>query len=111
MLVVTLLIIAGTLLPDAPALDACRAVVTPAGYDFARVHVGECVTVTAPDGTEAQYLITEIRIQQALSREDWLGEFAFDALEQDTESGAMLYKLIERHALIPTPPRMRYGGV
>lgn len=108
MFVTTLLIIVGTLLsPDAPL--SCRVVATPAGYDFAHVRVGECVTLAAEDGSAAAYVVTGMRIEQVLGADDGYGEFAFDAL--DTEAGAFLYKLIERHALVVMPPRMRYGGV
>lgn len=107
MFITTLLVIVGTLLsPDAPL--SCRVVTMPAGYDFARVHVGECVTLTA-DGVEAQYVVTGMRIEQVLGADDGYGEFAFDAFE--AEGDAFLYKLLERHALIVEPPRMRYGGV
>lgn len=109
MFVTTLLIVVGTLLsPDA---GPCRVVTTPAGYDFAHVRVGECVTLAAEDGSAAQYVVTSMRIEQALGAADGYGEFAFDALDTDAEAGAFLYKLIERHALVVAPPRMRYGGV
>lgn len=106
MFVTTLLVIVGTLLPASPL--SCRVVATPAGYDFAHVRVGECVTLTA-DGVEAQYVVTGMRVEQVLGADDGYGEFAFDAFE--AEGDAFLYKLLERHALIVAPPRMRYGGV
>lgn len=108
MFVTTLLIIVGTLLPDAPL--SCRVVATSAGgYDFARVRVGECVTLAAEDGSAAAYIVTGMRIEQVLGADDGYGEFAFDALEASED--AFLYKLLERHALMIAPPRMRYGGV
>lgn len=109
MFITTLLVIVGTLLsPDAPL--SCRAVATSAGgYDFARVHVGECVTLAAEDGNTGAYVVTGMRIEQVLGADDGYGEFAFDALEASED--AFLYKLLERHALMIAPPRMRYGGV
>lgn len=107
MYITTLLVIVGTLLPDAPL--SCRVVTTPAGYDFARVHVGECVTLAAEDGNTGAYVVTGMRIEQVLGADDGYGEFAFDALEASED--AFLYKLLERHALMIAPPRMRYGGV
>lgn len=99
MFVTTLFIVIGVLLPD-PALS-CRSVTTATGYDFARVHIGECVTLATEDGSAAAYVITEIRVTQVLGVDDGFGAFAFDAVQVDEAAGAMLYKLIERHSLTP----------
>lgn len=106
MLVTTLLIIVGTLLPPDAALP-CR--VAAAGADFARARIGECVTVAAADGSAAAYVVTAIRVEQVLSTDDGFGEFAFDAMQ--VEADAFLYKLIERHTLIPIRSRMPLQAV